>query len=211
VAPVLIPAVLLLAAWQWARGRGTHITYVILGILAASIAAHWLAFRYFHLLLPKQRTGIWIVPLIMLAAGSVATGRRGLTIALYSLSIYFLLCLRLDHFREWRWEADVNKVYDVVAYYNHTYGVKRIGCSWRYSAALNYYRVASGRESLDEISGGPPIPAGRPLYVLNSIFEDDMIQRLQLHVVYRGERTEVVVAVGPEMEAAQRTASCGVH
>lgn len=211
VGPVLIPVVLLLAAWQWSRGRGTRLTYVMLAILAASIAAHWLAFRYFHLLLPKQRTGIWIVPLIMLAMGSVASGRRGLTIALYSLSIYFLLCLRLDHFREWSWDADVKRVYDVVAYYNHTYGVKRIGSSWRYSAALNYYRVASGRESLDEILGGPPMPSGRALYVLNSVFEDDEIQRLRLHVVYRGERSEVVVALSPEMEVAQHTPSCGVN
>lgn len=211
VAPVLIPAVLLLAAWQWTRGRGRQITYVMLGIVAVSIATHWLAFRCFHLLLPKQRTGIWIVPLLMLAAGSVAAGRRGLTIAIYSLSIYFLLCLRLDHFREWRWDEDVNKVYEVVAYYNHAYGVKRVGSSWMYSSALNFYRVASGRESLDEISGPIPIPSGRLLYVLNSIFDDDLIQRLQLHVVYRGERSEVVVAVGPELEAAQRTASCGVH
>jgi hypothetical protein len=211
VAPVLIPTALVLATWQLMRGRGTRLTYAMLGILAASVAMHWVAFCCFHILLPKERTGIWVVPLIMLAMGSVAAGRRGLTIALYSLSIYFLLCLRLDHFREWYWDADMKKVYDVVAYYNHTYGVKHIGSNWMYSSALNFYRVASGRESLDEISGQIPTPPGQQLYVVNSVFEDELIQRLRLHVVYHGEHSEVVVALSPEMEAVQRTPSCGVN
>jgi len=209
--PLLIPTVLLLAAWNWMRGRGGRLAAVLLAILAASILAHWVAFRCFHLLLPKERTGIWIVPLLMLAVGAAAGGRRTLILALYALSFYFLLCLRLDRFREWSWDQDVKQVYDVIASYNHNYGVKEVASNWMYAPSLNFYRIASRRETFDEISGAIPTPAGRPLYVLNWAFEEELIRRERLHVVYRGEHSDVVVAVRPEMEELWRTARCGVN
>ena len=209
--PLLIPAVLLLSAWNWLRGRGTRLAYVILVILAAAITAHWLAFRCFGLLLPKERTGIWMVPLVTLAVGASLGSRRSLTIALYAVSIHFLFCLRLDHFREWSWDQDVKKVYDVIASYNQRLGVKQVASNWMYAPSLNFYRVASGRESLDEISGSIPTPAGRPLYVLNWAFEEELIRRERLQVVYRGEHSDVVVAVRPGVEELWRTARCGVN
>jgi hypothetical protein len=154
--------------------------------------------------LPKERTGIWVVPLVMLAIGAVTANRRGLTIALYALSVYFVLCLRLDHFREWSWDADAQRVYGVVSYYNHTYGVTRVASNWMYASALNFYRVESGRETLDEITGSIPEPSGYPLYVMNWVFEEERIQREGLRVVYRGPYSEVVVAVRPELETGCR-------
>jgi len=210
-APLLVPVTLVLAAWQWLRGRGTRLCYVLLAVLLASVVAHWTAFRIFHLLLPKERTGIWVVPLAMLAIGAAARERRALTVALYCLSFYFLLCLRLDHFREWSWDAEVNKVYDVLAYYNHTYGVKQVTSNWMYSPSLNFYRVASGRETLDEITGAIPPPPGRPVYVLNWMSDEDLVREQGLRVVYRGRSTAVVVAIRPEVEVSRQTAFCGVN
>jgi len=209
--PLLIPSTLLLAAWPWMRGRGNRVTYILLAILAVSVAVHWAAFRWFHLLLPKERTGIWVVPLLMLAIGASAAGRRALTVALYAMSFYFLLCLRLDHFREWSWDAETKRVYDVVSYYNHTYGVKHVASNWMYSSSLNFYRAASGRETLDEISGAIPPPVGRSLYVLNSAFDWELIETEGLRIVFRGEHTDVVVAIRPEVEASWHSASCGVN
>src|SRR6185295_14113515 len=103
-------------------------------VAAASVAAHWAMFKLFHVLLPKERTAIWIVPLVMVAIGAVATGRHALTVSLYTLSFYFLLCLRLTYFHEWSWDADVNKVYGVLANYNHAYGVKDVASNWMYAA-----------------------------------------------------------------------------
>jgi hypothetical protein len=162
-------------------------------------------------LMPKERTAIWIVPLVMLAIGAVATGRRALTISLYTLSFYFLLCLRLNHFREWYWDADVKQVYAVLAQYNHSAGVKDVASNWMYSSALNYYRLASGRETLEEIPGSIEMPPGRAIYVLNYVFDEAFLKQQKLHVVYRGPASEVVVAVRPDAEEHQRTPTCGVN
>ena len=156
--PFLLPVLLALAAWQWAARRPVA-AVALLGILAATIGAHWLLFRLFRVPLPMDRTAIWIVPLCTLAIGSAATGRRSLTVMLYVMSFYFVLCLRLNYFKEWSWDADVNKVYPVLAWYNHTYGVRDVASNWMYGSSLNFYRVQSGRESFGEIESPMKIPA----------------------------------------------------
>jgi len=208
---LLIPVVLVLAAWQWLRGRGGRLGYALLAVLALATAVHWTAFRAAHLLLPKERTGIWVVPLVTLAAGAAANQRRALTVALYCLSLYFLGCLRLDHFREWSWDADVKQVYGVLAYYNHAHGMRRVQSYWMYASPLNFYRVASGHETLEPIDGVIPTPGGLDFYVLNSVFQADLIEREGLHVLYRGRHSDVVVAIRPAAEVAFHRDTCGVN
>jgi hypothetical protein len=233
----IIPVVLALAAWQWgiALRRKTSrpsvpresaadevsggllaeacpgIAYLMLAVAAASVITHWAMFKLFHVLMPKERTAIWIVPLVMVAIGAVASGRRALTISLYTLSFYFLLCLRLTYFHEWYWDADVKYVYSVLAQYNHNYGVKEVTSNWMYSSALNYYRLASGRETLDEIPGAVELPPGHPIYVLNYVLDEAFLKQQKLRVVYRGPGSEVVVALRPDAEAQWRPPTCGVN
>jgi hypothetical protein len=204
---LLIPAALALAAWQWLRGRGTRLGYALLAILATAVAVHWIAFHRFHLLLPKQRTGIWLVPLLTLAIGAAANGRRAATASLYAVAIYFLLCLRLDYFREWQWDEDVRKAYDVVAYYNHSYGVKHVASNWMYAPSLNFYRAESGHETLDPIEGATKTPPPSPVSVLNFAFQEDLIRERGLKVIFRGEHSDLVVAVRPDLELP----NCGVN
>lgn len=177
-------------------------------IAALAISTHWLGFRLFGLLLPMGRTGIYLVPLCTLIAGVIAAVparsvagvwfHRGLIAAFGTLACYFLLCLRLTYFQEWKWDAEVKDVYPVLAKYNHLDGVTDMGCSWYYTATLNYYRAASGKETIDEIkSGAEPIP-GKPVYVLHSVMDREFIAREGLTVVYRGAFTDIVVAVKPE-------------
>jgi hypothetical protein len=178
------------------------------GIVALAIFTHWVGFRLFGLLLPMGRTAIYLVPLCTLIAGIVAAAQaqswtglwlhRGLIASFFTLACYFLLCLRLTYFEEWKWDAEVKDVYPVLARYNHLDGVTQIGCSWYYTSTLNFYRMASGRETIEEIkSGAEPIP-GSPVYVLNSLMNRDFIEREGLAIVYRGASTDIVVAVRPE-------------
>ena len=199
VKPFLLPALLLLAAWQWVRWRPA-ISGALLGILAAAVATHWLLLKLFGVPLPMDRTAIWIVPLCVLAIGAAAANRRPLTLMLYVVSFYFVLCLRLDYFKTWDWDADVNRIYPVLAWYNHTYGVLDVASNWQYGAALNFYRVQSGGESFWEIESPTPIPANRSLYVLNYPFDEDFIKQQHLRVVYHAPNTDAVVAVRPEIE-----------
>jgi hypothetical protein len=202
VKPFLLPALLLLAAWQWVRWRPA-ISGALLGILAAAVGAHWLLLKLLRVPLPMDRTAIWIVPLCVLAIGAAAAGRRALTVMLYVMSFYFVLCLRLNYFKAWDWDADVNRIYPVLAWYNHTYGVKDVASNWQYGAALNFYRVRSGGESFGEIESPIPIPANCSLYVLNYAFDEDFIKQQHLRVVYHAPNTDAVVAVRPEVEAKQ--------
>jgi hypothetical protein len=198
--PWLLPVLLALSAWQWVRRRPA-ISGALLIILTATIGAHWLLFKLFHVPLPMERTAIWIVPLCVLSIGAAAEKRRALTAMLYVMSFYFVLSLRLDYFREWSWDQDVNKIYPLLAWYNHTYGVREVGTNWRFVAALNFYRAQSGRESIEEFRAVAHIPTDRPVYVLYWEQDEQLIQQLHLHVVYRSPNTQAVVAVRPEAEA----------
>jgi hypothetical protein len=177
------------------------------GVLAAAailtLIAHWLAFRIFHLLLPWNRTALFFVPLSTLAAGALAVGAlaaipsRLLTGILYLFAIYFLFCLRLTYFREWKYDADARTLYSAVAYYNHAYCVEQVPSSWYYVSSLNFYRKLSGRETLAPFESQDSLPTDRPVYVLNAAFDNGFIESQHLAVVYRGELSDAVVAIRP--------------
>ena len=200
LAPYLLPAVLAVAAWQFRR-RQPAFAYVLVGVLAAAILGHLILLKSFHVLLPRDRTAIWLVPLLTLIAGTVAVDRRALQIALCTLSVYYLLCLRLHYFKEWDWDADMQDVYPVLAWYNHTYGVTDFASNWQYGAALNFYRVESGRENMQEISSPVELHGGHAVYVLNYPFDEGFLKQQGLRVVYHGRTTDVVVAVRQDVEA----------
>ena len=203
----LLPVLLILAAWQWVRRRNT-LALVLLAIMATALGAHWLLLKSFHVLLPRDRTAIWIVPLLTLAIGVVAANRRALTVMLYVMSFYYVLCLRLTYFKEWSWDADVNRIYPVIARYNHDYGVTDVVSNWQYVASLNFYRLQSGGESLDEIPGPLQLPGGHSLYVLNWAFDEAFLKEQHLRVVYRAPDTDAVVAIrdisGPSLVLGKR-------
>jgi hypothetical protein len=200
LAPYLLPAVLALVAWQFRR-RQPAFAYFLPGVLAAAILGHFILLKVFHILLPRDRTAIWLVPLLTLIAGTAAINRRALQIALCTLGIYYLLCLRLHYFKEWDWDADMQDVYPVLAWYNHMYGVTDFASNWQYGAALNFYRLASGRESMQEISSPVELHSGHAVYVLNYPFDEGFLKQQKLRVVYHGRTTDVVVAVREDVEA----------
>jgi hypothetical protein len=202
----LLPLLLALAAWQWALRRNPA-AIALLAIFATTVAMHWLAFHLAGILLPRDRTAIWIVPLLTLAIGAAAADRRALTVMLYVMSVYFLLCLRLSYFKEWSWDADVNRVYPVIAWYNHTYGVTDVVSNWQYVASLNFYRLQSGRESLEEIPGPLQLPGGHSLYILNWAFDEEFLKAQHLRVVYRAPTTDAVVAIRGEKCTAHQSES----
>ena len=219
--PALLPALGLLCACQllvtriegsWLRDaparRLGRLASVLAAIALAAVFTHWAGFRLFGLLLPMGRTAIYLVPLCTLIAGIIAAVpphcrvglwlHRGLIAAFFTLACYFLLCLRLTYFEEWRWDAEVKDVYPLLARYNHMDGVTDIGCSWYYTSTLNFYRETSGKETMEEMkSGAEPIP-GKPVYVLHSVMDRDFIAREGLAIVFRGASTDIVVAVKPE-------------
>jgi hypothetical protein len=217
LAPFLFPLVGVFAAGRLVamfRAPGTWVDrwLAMLGgaaaaILTLALLAHWLSFRFFHLLLPKDRTALYIAPLATLAVASVAAipphsriawfFGRGLTVLLFITGLYFVFCLRLTYFQEWKWDADVRAAYEVLARYNRTHGVRDIATSWQYVAPLNFYRRVFGGESMGEITSVTPYPLDRQVYVLHGGFDQPFIAEQRLQIVYRGENSEVLIAIRP--------------
>jgi len=183
----------------------------VAGIFLTALALHGLAFQVFHLLLPKERTAIFFVPLFTLMAAIAVElttpgfagrfTRAGLIAVMGFTACYFLFCLRLSYFKEWKWGAEVNQAYPVLSYYNHTYGVENVGTTWMYVAALNFYRTLSRGDSLEEFTSAAPAPPpiGRAAYVLHAVLDREFLEQEGLKVVYRGPLSDVVVAVRPGM------------
>ena len=212
VRPWIVPALLAVAALTAALvRRDWRVQYA--GVLVASVAAalftHWIGLTAGGMLLPKERTAIW-VPVVLLTAAVLAVAaarhawvRAAATATLTLAAVYFLGCLRLTYFKEWSWNAGTREAYWVAAYYNHTYGVKRVASSWHHSAVLNVYRAMSGgRDTIESVVSSVPPPAGYQLYVLVAGLHQEFIDRQQLRVVYRGAG-DVVVAIDPRVESAQ--------
>ena len=221
-ASILMPILALFAAWRaslvlvhWRSFRNTRARWlpvfaaVLVVAVAAALGMHWLLFRFMRVPLPKDRTGIYIVILATLFAGALAatpiptrTGeitRRGMTILAIAVGSYFLLCLRSHYFKEWKWDADADKIYSVLASYNHACGLKDIAVDWRYDAALNFYRSASGRETFPEFPHSNDLPPGRRAYVLYEPEDHDFLANHSLSVVYRTPY-DAVIALNPQAE-----------
>jgi hypothetical protein len=219
---ILMPILALFAAWRaslvlvhWrsfrdARARWLPVFAAVLVIaVAAALGMHWLLFRLMRVPLPKDRTGIYIVILATLFTGILAaipiptrTGeitRRGMTILMLAVGLYFLLCLRLHYFKEWKWDADADKLYSVLASYNHACGLRDIAVDWRYDAALNYYRNASGRETLPEFVRSRELPPGKRAYVLYEPEDHDFLANHSLSIVFRTPY-DAVIALNPQVE-----------
>ncbi len=184
---------------------------VLTSILVIALALHWTCFQLFHILLPKNRTAIYLVPLCTLLAGSVAACHNGtmgrslisprvILVGLFGcLAVYYLSCMRLTYFREWQYEADVRSVYAHLALLNRTLHIDDVPSSWRYAACLNFYRRLSGKETFRPFESVPAddYPPGKRAYVLYRPFDAQFIQKEGLEVTFQGSQTDVVVAVRP--------------
>jgi hypothetical protein len=172
------------------------------GILMLTVAAHWLASVMGHILWPKDRIGIHFVIIATLLLGVAAMApvptrwgrlsQHGLSATLFALALYFLLCLRLAYFKEWEFDEDIDKVYAILAHYNHSCAAKIVPVNWRYDASLNFYRTLSGREDLAIFQPelGTPFrsyPEREKAYILYSPEDQEFIDNHRLTVVFRSE------------------------
>jgi hypothetical protein len=186
---------------RWLLGLGA----VLAAALTLALSLHWLAFRLFRIPLPMDRTAIYVVLLCTLFLGVVAALRipsragefsgRCMTIALFMLACYFVLCLRVSYFKDWKLGSDVDKVYSAIAYYNHTCGITDVVANSRYDAALNFYGALSGRENFSAFDVAPldDYPVGKRAYILFYPQDQRFAEKHGLKVVYRAPSDATVV------------------
>jgi hypothetical protein len=191
-----------------------------LGIAAAAVFAattviHYAAFRLFDLPLPKDRTALFFFPLFMISAGVLAAIpaaspagrilRAGFLSALVLMGGYFLLCMRLTYFKEWRWDADVQKTYAILSCFDRTQQVTRITSTWSYRAALDFYQLAQP-SSMQEITTHFD-PQQTQIYVIDSLHTPEALQG-DLKVFYRSRVTDLVMAARPALADTYGAATC---
>jgi hypothetical protein len=195
--------------------RGVAPALIAAAALILTLVCHQLLFWLYGILLPLDRTGLYIALFLFLIAGVAAAvpldslqGRiaaRALTGVLALIACYSIGCLRLTYFKEWKYDADMKRVYSVLAYYNRTYGLKDVSVNWRYVAALNTYRELSGHETLHQVGPAPTqideYPAGYQAYVIFYPWDQGFIKQEGLKVVYHDNFTDAAVVIRPDLES----------
>jgi hypothetical protein len=207
----LVHVVILIVSRTSLKGNlAAQFSIVMAASFGLTLALHWLAFMVSDLLLPKDRTAIHLVLMATLVLCGVAAissqgtlvrvSRIGLNSAVVLLAVYYLTCLRLTYFKEWRFDSDMERVYGILAYWNHTCGLKEVGSNWRYDASLNFYRTMSGKEPFADFVGvmGMRYPPGKAAYVLSDGEDNRYVSQNHLKVAFHGT-DGVLVAIDPNI------------
>jgi hypothetical protein len=177
----------------------------LIAVTTVTLLLHWSSFRMFGLLLPKDRTALFFAPLSLLVFGvatAVSGGSRiGYTLHIFGIlllclgALYFVGCLRLFYFKEWKFDADVKTAFAAIQYANRNYGIAEVSSDWKYAASLNFYRETSKSSSITLIQTSCPYPAGKQAYVLWYPEAQEFIQKQGLRIIYRGELSDIVLAI----------------
>ena len=228
LAQFIVPLILLAAGWRLAlvyRRRGAldangrwllRFGSVAAGSMIAALVVHWVVSRLFQIPLPRDRTALYVPVLFTLSSGILAAipirsrggeaSRQALTILLAMLAVYFVLCLRLSYFKDWKWNSDVEQVYGALTHYHDTCGLTDIATNWRYDASLNFYRIRSGRRSIAPFESTFQYPPGKVAYVVYLPDDRGFIAQRGLKVLYAAE-SGAALTIDPAV-AASRGMTC---
>ena len=207
--PILAALVLWRVVMMAVEKRPNPVASICGAALLAALACHGFLFLAFGILLPLDRTAMWVLLLFLTVAGALAAapltsaaGRvsgKALTVILAAIACYNIGCLRLTYFKEWKYDADMKNVYAVLTSYNHSRGVTRVAANWRYVGALNCYRQMSGRETLEQIPDAPSVvnsyPPGYQAYVFFYPADEEFYQHEGLKLVYHDAFTGAAIGV----------------
>jgi len=184
-------------------------------VFAATVAIHYTIFRLFDVPLPKDRTAIFFFPLFMIVAGVLAatpaasrTGqllRASFLGSLALMAVYFLFCLRLSYFKEWRWDADVKQTYIKLTCLKRTQQVTHVSSTWSYLSALRFYQLVQPA-SLQEVADTYD-PQQTQVFVIDSFHSPEALQG-DLKVFYRSPVTDLVLAAKPALADTYSAATC---
>jgi hypothetical protein len=187
------------------------------GAVAAALAVHWLAYRFTHLLLPENRTAVYLPPLftvMILAITTVMANSLGMAwnsralVALLGLTGFlFLGCSRMSWTREWSRFADVHDAFQFIASCAPAAFADQPVSAVLFAPELNLYRRMYNTP-IGEFVGPVDPPPGHSGYILEYEYARRFIEAERLKLVYRGELTTLVVAVRPDAAPLPNTSAC---
>ena len=180
---------------------------LVAGIAIATFLVHWILFRTVRLLLPRDRTALFFVPLwtLALGAGIVVRSRykgRDITrawgtLVLAATALYFAGCLRLGYFQEWIFDQDTKQLYWLANDLRNRCGISDFVVDWRYNVSMNFYREAYNNLSIPEYpqSLSDQLPPGRSAYIIYLPTSQDFIKRQKLQVIYHNDQSGSAIAI----------------
>jgi hypothetical protein len=187
-------------------------------VVVLTVFLHWLAFHFTGLLMPKDRTSIFFLPLCLMVVGIAASfphrdlfgaNLRWATVAILIVgSAYFVGCLRLRYFLQWRFDADMEQTYRKLVQIAGPGHQAEVPATFWYGSALNYYReyFHDGSFASFGLFDDPqravythyrPYPLNQPVYVLVLPQDEGFIAEQHLKIVYQGPIGDVAIAVRP--------------
>ena len=112
-------------------------------------------------------------------------------------AFYFIGCLRLGYFKEWKFDSDTKTLYWIMSDLHHRCGIEEFGIDWRYHLPLNFYRENYGTDSLKEFSGSTSgeLPPDRDAYAIFLPTSQEFISQQQLQLIYHNEESDAAVAI----------------
>lgn len=205
----------LLAVRRWRadetrRSRLFPVAIFVSAMIGLTMFLHWRQLKLVGLPLPEERYGIFFVPLALLVFGIVtsisppsAAGRilRKASIALLFIgALYFIGCLRMMYFRQYKFGADVKAAFPTIQEASRRQGVHEVPTSSDYSSALNFYRIYYHDSNLEQFRYSDPPPSGKRMYVLPYGYNQEFIKKEGLKVIFHGELTDLSVLVHEDSE-----------
>jgi hypothetical protein len=127
----------------------------------------------------------------------VGAAARAIGIAtLAAGSIYFVGCLRLSYFQEWKFDAETRSAFKALQETARTYDIREAVTSWEYTSAFKFYCVYYGQSTSPAILEMSEQPhADRAAYVLRSDISPEFLTQHNLTIVYRGDFSGVILAI----------------
>jgi hypothetical protein len=153
---------------------------------------------------PEDRTGIYFVPLASLAAlgfarilveGAGFPRWVGIAVALVlvSFALEFAAQWNVNSFWVWRYDADTKRVFEAMEKTPKAAGQIRLGVSWVFEPALNYYREVRNATWLAPVLRDG-FDGARQFYVVSSM--DQSLPALRkLRPIYRGPVSNTLLAI----------------
>lgn len=179
----------------------------LFAILAVTISFQSFAHRWFGVLLPKERTGIFFVPIsILLVSISIETFRDGFFqlllrymgyLGLLFVVIQFISSVRLNYFRNWKYDAGSKDVYLVLRSLDWDHIDSDVGINWLLEPSLNYYRTFYSDNYLPPFTREEPT-INQEIFVLlpDSSDEDTrFLQEYNLRVHFQHPISGAIIAI----------------
>lgn len=209
----LIPGLISLAWLVQSRKSLPATTRLFGGVFLATALLHLAGFHLLGLLYPLDRTGIFFVPLLfgaLASAGTIPGGwlRRAQIGALLFAAALNLASLRLDHFEEWQFDADTNKIYSVLRCLHERQQVDIVAADWPYIASLNFYRKTSQKETLRVVADDKSNLPAAEAFVLGWGLTPAALPPRHLTAVWTSPKTGAMIAVPAEQAARFQGSAC---